>query len=64
MTPKIWFESTRDAFTAFCGDACFPVLYNYGSSITLHPRSFREMLVQKGFQAQQVGPKDVSFWVC
>jgi hypothetical protein len=60
MTPKIWFESTRDAFTAFCGEACFPVLYDYGSSITLHPRSFREMLVRKGFQAQQVGAKRMS----
>jgi hypothetical protein len=60
VTHKIWFESTRDAFTAFCGEACFPVLYDYGSSLTLHPRSFREMLARKGYQPKQVGTRAVS----
>jgi hypothetical protein len=57
---KVLFESSLDAFSAFCGDACFPVLYDYGSAITLHPRSFREMLLRKGFRAKQVGSRKVS----
>ena len=38
----------------------FPVLYNYSSSITLHPRSFREMLSRKDYQPKQVGTRAVA----
>ena len=59
-TEKILFESKLDAFTAFCGEACFPVLYDYGSSLTLHPRSFRERIVQQGFRPTLIGSRIIS----
>ena len=56
---KTQFENTLDAFTAFCGDACFPVVYDSGASITLHPTSYREMLIREGFKPALVGHRKV-----
>ena len=56
---KTQFENTLEAFTAFCGEACFPVIYDSGASITLHPTSYREMLLRKGFRPTLVGHRQV-----
>ena len=56
---KTLFESSLDAFTAFSGEACFPVLHDSGASITLHPRSFRERLLKKGVCPKLVGERKV-----
>ena len=56
---KTQFEDTLDAFTAFSGVACFPVVHDSGASITLHPRSFRDMLLRKGCRPVVVGHKRV-----
>ena len=56
---KTQFENTLEAFTAFCGEACFPVIYDSGASVTLHPTSYREMLLRKGFRPTLVGHRQV-----
>ena len=60
FSAKTMFESTLDSFTAYSGEAFFPVLHDSGASLTLHPRSYREMLLKKGVQPQLVGERRVS----
>ena len=55
FSAKTMFESTLDSFTAYSGEAFFPVLHDSGASLTLHPCSYREMLLKKGVQPKLVG---------